>query len=314
MAYIRKYRDAWRAEVQKNGVRSSFVAPTKREAQQWALKKEAELDGVKKSKGMTLDQATTKYLATVSQQKAPRAADWEAKRFAEFMTHFGEATRIADIGTDKIADFRDHRLTRVSGSTVIRESNLFRNLFQVAVDEWKVLTVNPYKGVKMPEHNPPRHQVWTWKLIKRVLRAENRNEREAETIRAFHISLHTGMRLSEILNATLVGKIAVVERDKNSKKASAPVKIPLARKGAALLAKYPPFTMQADNASATFSDLTDELLIDGLTFHDSRASALTWLSRRMDVMTLARISRHKNMKILMDTYYRETAEQIAARI
>jgi hypothetical protein len=32
------------------------------------------------------------------------------------------------------------------------------------------------------------------------------------------------------------------------------------------------------------------------------------------VMTLARISRHKNLNILMETYYRETAEQIAARL
>ena len=93
-----------------------------------------------------------------------------------------------------------------------------------------------------------------------------------------------------------------------------PVKVPLARKGVALFAKYAPFTLTADQISPIFSDLTDKLLIDDLTFHDSRASALTWLSRRYDVMTLARISRHKNLKILMDTYYRETAEQIAARL
>ena len=165
----------------------------------------------------------------------------------------------------------------------------------------------------MPEHNPARHQVWTWQLIKRVLRAENRNAKELETIRAFHIALHTGMRLNEILIAKLAGKVAVLERDKSSGKASPPVKVPLPRKGAALFAKYPPFTIQAGLASATFSDMTDELLIDGLTFHDARASALTWLSRRVDVMTLARISRHKNMKTLMDSYYRETAEQIAER-
>jgi integrase len=166
----------------------------------------------------------------------------------------------------------------------------------------------------MPDHNPPRQHIWTWKLIKRVLRARNINDREVEAVRAFHIALHTGMRLNEILSATLVGKVAVLERDKSSGKASAPVKVPLPRKGAELFAKYQPFTIRPDIASATFSDLTDELLIDGLTFHDSRASALTWLSRRMDVMTLARISRHKNLKILMDTYYRETPEQIAERV
>jgi integrase len=197
---------------------------------------------------------------------------------------------------------------------VNRESNLFRNFFQVAVDEWKVIESNPYKGVKMPEHNPARHQLWTWQMIKRILRAENRSEREQEVIRAFHIALHTGMRMSEILSAKVAGKVAILERDKSSGKASPPVKVPLARKGAKLFANYPPFTLRPDIASALFSEMTDGLLIDGLTFHDARASALTWLSRRVDVMTLARISRHKNMKILMDTYYRESAESIADRI
>jgi integrase len=314
MSSITKHNERWRAHVFVHGTRATKVFDKRRDAQAWAAAKEKELDRTKKSKGMTLKQATTKYLATVSKQKAPSAAAWEARRFGEFMEYMGENTMIADIGSDRISDHRDNRLETVSGSTVIRESNLFRNLFQIAVDEWKLIDANPYKGVKMPEHNPARHQVWTWQLIKRVLRAENRNEREVQCIRAFHIALHTAMRMSEIVGAKVVGKVAVLERDKSSGKASPPVKVPLARKGAALFAKYGPFTIRADIASATFSDMTDELLIDGLTFHDARASALTWLSRRVDVMTLARISRHKNMKILMTTYYRESVEDIANRI
>ena len=122
------------------------------------------------------------------------------------------------------------------------------------------------------------------------------------------------MRLNEILAAKVVGRVAVLERDKSSGKVSAPVKVPLARKGVQLFAKYRPLDIRADLSSAYFSALTDELLIEGLTFHDSRATALTLLARRVDVMTLARISRHKDMRILMSTYYRESAEQIAARI
>jgi integrase len=311
--YIRKYRDGWRVEVEKHGTRASFSAPTKREVQAWGIKKEAELDTFKASKGMTFAQAAVKYLATASREKAPGAADWEERRFAEMADFFGESTRLAAIDSARIGEWRDHRLTTVSGSTVLRQLNLLRNVFSTAVDEWKVLQANPVKGIRLPEHNPARHQIWTWRLIKRVLRAP-RDGRVLESIRAFHIALHTGMRLNEILNARLVGKVAVLERDKGSGKASPPVKVPLARKGAALFAKYQPFTIKPDEASAMFSDLTDELLIDGLTFHDSRASALTWLSRRMDVMTLARISRHKNLKILMESYYRESAEQIAARL
>jgi integrase len=313
MAYIRKFRDGWRAEVQKHGTRASKVFETKRQAQTWARDTELELDALKGSGGMTFGQAATKYLATIAKQKAPGAAEWEERRLLEMTAHFGEHTPLTTIKSDKLCDWRDERLEKVSGSTVIRQFSVLRCVFRSAVEEWKVLEANPCKGVRMPEHNPARHQVWTWQLIKRVLRAENRNAKELETIRAFHIALHTGMRLNEILIAKLAGKVAVLERDKSSGKASPPVKVPLPRKGAALFAKYPPFTIQAGLASATFSDMTDELLIDGLTFHDARASALTWLSRRVDVMTLARISRHKNMKTLMDSYYRETAEQIAER-
>lgn len=314
MAYIRKYRNGWRAEVQRHGFRLTHSAPTKREVQQWALAKEAELDSFKKSGGMTFAQSAEKYVGSISPHKAPGAAEWEARRFAEMADFFGENARLSEIDSARIGEWRDHRLQTVSASTVLRDRSLLGNLFTIAVQEWKVIQANPVLGVRFPQHNPPRHQVWTWQLIKRVLRAKNRNEREVQTIRAFHIALHTGMRLNEILAARLVGRVAVLERDKGSGKASAPVEVPLARKGAALFAKYQPFTIKPDIASATFSDLTDELLIEGLTFHDSRASALTWLSRRMDVMTLARISRHKNLKILMDTYYRETAEQIAARL
>lgn len=314
MAYIRKFRDGWRAEVQKHGARASKVFETKRDAQKWARDTELSLDAVKGSGGMTFEQASTKYLATIVREKAPGAAQWEKRRLEEVSDYLGENVPLATITSVKLGEWRDWRLETVSGSTVIRHFSVLRCLFRVAVEEWKVLEVNPCKGVWMPEHNPARHQVWTWQLIRQVLRAENRNVREIETIRAFHIALHTGMRLSEILRAKVVGKVAILERDKSSGKASPPVKVPLARKGAALFAKYPPFTIRADIASATFSDLTDQLLIDGLTFHDARASSLTWLSRRLDVMTLARISRHKNMKILMDTYYRETAEQIAARL
>jgi integrase len=314
MAYIRKYRNGWRVEVQKNGVRTSYLAETKREALKWGQDKELELEGVRLSKGMTFSQAATKYVSTVSRDKAPGAAEWETRRLDEMTAFFGEHTHLALIDSARIGEWRDERLKTVSPSTVLRQRALLGNVFQIAVDEWKVLSVNPVRGVRFPEHNPARHQLWTWQLIKRVLRAQNLNDREVQCVRAFHIALHTGMRLNEILSAKLVGKVAVLERDKTSGKQSKPVKVPLPRKGAELFAKYQPFTITADAASPAFSDLTDALLIEGLTFHDTRASALTWLSRRMDVMTLARISRHKNMKILMDTYYRETAEQIADRI
>ena len=313
MAYIRKFRNGWRAEVQKHGERTSKVFETKRDAQKWALETEAQLDAANGSAGMTFGQASEKYLATVVPEKADSALDWERSRIAEMLEFFGPNTPLVQITSIRLGEWRDERQRHVSGSTVIRQFSILRSLFRTATVEWKVLSSNPCVGVRMPEHNPARHQLWEWQLIKRVLRSQ-REGRMLEVVHAFHIALHTGMRLNEILAAKVVGRVAILARDKNSGKASAPVKVPLARKGAELFRLYQPFTISPDHASAMFSRLTRELLIEDLTFHDSRASALTWLSRRVDVMTLARISRHKNLKILMETYYRESIEDIAARI
>ncbi len=307
--YIRPHKDGYRVEVEKHGMRASKVFNTKRDATAWGIRKEAELEALKGSKGRSFTFATAHYVETVSKTKSSGAKEWEERRFAA-MAEFFKNEKLADIDSERIGQWRDHRLKTVSGSTVLREANLLRNLFTIAVDEWRWIDRNPFRGVRLPEHNPARHQMWTWQLIKRVLRA-NRRGKTLEIIQAFRIALHTGMRLSEVLAAKLEGRVAVLPKAKGIK---VPVKVPLARKGAKLLAQHSPFTVGPNEASTLFSELCGDLLIEGLTFHDSRGSALTWLSRRMDVMTLARISRHKDLKILMDTYYRETAEQIASRI
>ena len=74
------------------------------------------------------------------------------------------------------------------------------------------------------------------------------------------------------------------------------------------------FTVGPNEGSTLFSRLCRELLIEGLTFHDARATALTHLSRKVDVMTLAKISRHKDLSLLLNVYYRKSADDIARLI
>lgn len=307
MASIRKYRDKWRAEVQRHGIRASHLAPTKREAQAWALAKEAELDALKGSGGKTLGDAVDQYIKTVSVAK--RKPEWEARRFDYFMEHFGAHTPLARITSAEIGEWRDCRLKTVVGSTVQREANLLRNLFTVAMDEWRWIDSHPFRGVRMPEQAEARRQVWGWRQIKRVLRAD-RDKKMGEVVKAFHIALHTGMRLSEVLTGTFDAKrrVYVLPRTKTT----GYIEVPLTRRVMKLLPAE--FTVGPNEASTLFSRLTRQLLLGNITFHDTRATALTLLSRRVDVMTLARISRHKDLKILLNTYYRETAEQISARL
>lgn len=307
MASIRKYRDKWRAEVQRHGIRASHVADTKREAQTWALAKEAELDRLKGSGGKTLGDAVTDYVKTVSQTKSK--PEWEGKRFQAFMDYIGEKVPLSSITSADIGRWRDFRLQTVTGATVQREANLLRNLFTVAMDEWRWIDSHPFRGVRMPEQAEARRQVWGWRQIKRVLRS-GREKKMGEVVKAFHIALHTGMRLAEVLAGTYDPKrrVYILERTKTG----GYVEVPIPRRALKLFPVT--FTVGPNEASVLFTKLRRQLLLDDLTFHDTRATALTLLARRVDVMTLARISRHKDLSMLLNVYYRETAESISARL
>jgi hypothetical protein len=90
--------------------------------------------------------------------------------------------------------------------------------------------------------------------------------------------------------------------------------VPLTKEGYRLMLKMPRFEVGPNEASTLFSRLCKQNLITGLEFRDSRATALTLMARKMDILTLARISRHRDLDLLRSTYYRETAEDISRRL
>lgn len=122
------------------------------------------------------------------------------------------------------------------------------------------------------------------------------------------------MRLQEVLmapeNFDPDRRVVTLPKSKTS---TLPTYVPIGRIAAKLLAR-PPFEVDPSTGSTLFTRLAKSLGIVGLTFHDSRATALTHLSRKVDVLQLARISRHKDIKLLNTTYFRATPESIARLI
>jgi integrase len=330
MAYVDKIKTSgrWIAQVNRNGTRTSKVFDTKREAQAWALLIEAKAKRDRAGGGYTFGDAVDKYLAEVSSKKD--GAVWERRRLEAARAHFGSDTLLVEIDTPQVAAWRDERLAGikadpakgikaqppVSGSTVVRESNILRNLFRVAKHEWKWTDHLPFEGVKLPAENQPRQAVWGWREIKRVLRAK-RVGKTAEMQAAFHIALRTGMRLGEVLAApqrySPYDRIVTLNDVAGARKTDLVARVPIGRKADKLLRRAP-FTVEANEASVLFSKLCKELLIEGLTFHDTRATALTHMSKKLAVMDLAKVSRHKDLSLLMNTYYRPTLGDIARSI
>lgn len=311
MAYIGKFRDGWRAQIQRDGVRTSKTFKTKRLAQQWVIEQEAKES---LAKNMSLREAASRYVNEVSIHKR-NAVETERRRLDAMVEFFGDVS-LDSITPDDIGRWRTERMKEVKGSTILRDSGLYRNLFRVAMNEWGVVKSNPYTGVRLPRAEPARIQVWKWHQIKRVLRAGQRTGgKTLEVTQAFHIALRTAMRLKEAVMAPeRFDKQRRVVDLTSSKTAANGETVPLTKQGYRLMLTMPPkFEIDEARASMLFCILTDKLLIKGLQFRDARATALTLMARKMDVLTLARISRHKDLKMLL-VYYRESPEDISRRL
>ena len=309
---LNPYKTGWRCQVYVNGIRKSKTFPGKTEAKAWGQRTEVELADHKADSGFTFGDAVDKYLAEVTVNKD--GAKWETARIETYRTFFGNDTPLSEISAPQIAEWRDARLKTVTGGTVLREKNVLNNIFTVARDEWHWCDHHPFKGVKLPQENEEREVVWRWQDIKRVLRADV-SGKTREAVDAFHIALRTSLRLQEVLAAPGLfdKKRQVVVLPPQYNKTKRTETVPIGRIAAKLLQR-PAFVVGPNECSVLFSDLTASLGIEGLTFHDTRASALTYLSRKIDVMRLAKVSRHKDIRILQRRYYRERPEDISKAI
>jgi site-specific recombinase XerD len=309
MAHISKHGDKWRAQVAKRGIRRSAVWDTKREAERWAARVEDEIEANRTARKSFKD-AAQRYLREVSSKKDGQR--WEEFRIQAMIEHFGEIA-LFDLDAPDIAKWRDTRLKSVSGSTVVRESTLLKHLLSTARDEWRWMDHNPFRGVKMPSEAEPRHARWRWNQIRKVLRhARAGGPKMQEVADAFHIALRTGMRLQEVLAAPQGfdrdRRVVTLARTKTGRAV-----VPVGRIAAKLLER-PAFTVGANEASTLFARMTKQLMITGLTLHDSRATALTHMAKKVPVEILAKVSRHRDISMLVRTYYRPTPEEVARRL
>ena len=330
MAYIRRSRDKWRAEVEKNGVRDSRTFDTKAAATSWAAVREAEIIAMKHGAypRKTLADALTRYAEEVSVNK--KGSRFELLRLEAFSRDFPAlaARQLCEVTTPDMAAWRDARLKKVTPGSVQRDLNVISNVFTVARKEWKWMGDSPLDGLRAPGQNAPRTRRVDPREVKRLVRwlgyvtGQKPRNKNGEVALAFLLSLRTGMRAGEILTlgdatVNVARKVATVAH-KTQHLTGRPREVPLSRRALMLLRPVlgngPAFTVTSASLDALFRKARDSMLLEDLHFHDARAEGLTRMARKVDVMTLAKISGHKDLRVLMDHYYRESAGDIADRL
>ena len=328
MGSVRKRGERWRAEVRRKGFYRSQEFRTKAGAQAWIAEVEANYRlGRADVNEHTFIRALDRYAAECSPSK--RGARWEEIRLIKIGRDFADAAHkpISEIAPSDIAEWRDKRLAKVSAASVNREWNLLRSVFSVARREWGWLRENPMRDVTRPKTTAPRRRrVHSNDLA--VIHAASGVVNKRFTVPvthahrvslAFELAIETGMRAGEI--RTLEPEQIDLDRGvckllltKNGDAREVPLSL-RARELIRLLQRPsgPLLPMSAGVMDATFRKLRKKAGIQDLHFHDSRAEAATRLSKKVDVLTLARILGHRDVRSLM-IYYRESAEDIAKRL
>lgn len=329
MAHIYKQRDKWRAQVQRKGQRVSKSFRTKAEAILWAQSIEAEIlqangPGFPRK---TFADAIDRYKRDVSSTK--KGERHECMRLDAFVRDFPHIAGklLTEVKTSDMVSWRDARLKEVTPASVSRTVSTFSNLFKLAIKEWGWCGHNPCEDMKAPGDNPPRTRRIKPREVKTIVRwlgyrtGEKPQTKMQEVALAFMVSLRTAMRAGEVLQlgaatVDLDKGVALVEH-KTQHLTGKPREVPLSPKAVRLLRPVMAeriFSVSSASLDALFRKAKANTLIQDLHFHDARAEALTRFAKKVDVLTLARISGHRDLRVLFDHYYRETAEDISKRL
>lgn len=335
MASFRKLATGWRAEVARRGVRMSRVFPTKAQAQSWATKVEADIlaGTLKPGSDVTVKQAIDRYLRDVAPRR--RGGVYERRRLVALLRlcPWLAEMRVSDVRTEHMARWRDERRKAVSDASVVRESADLRTLWRHC-RAWGWMETDPFKELPMPSKGHARARRTSASEVRRLLRAlgyvtmRPPQTPQQEVAWMYLLAHRTAMRAGEIMSLSRstvdLNKRVVRLAEHKTLELVGVRHVPITRQAARLMAVLDKaaqeagrdsyWTIGAQSRDVLFRKVRDRLLIPDLRFHDARADALTRLSRKVDVMTLARISGHKDLRQLLGAYYRESAEEIAARL
>ena len=326
MATFRKIGNRWKAEVAKQGIRESKSFGTKSEAQSWARDKESEIEagntGAVPNK--TFGDLLGRYGMEVSVNK--KGERWELLRIGMTQRDPIAAVRLRDLDSRAIAEWRDRRLAQVSALSVRREWALLSHACSIAVKEWKWLSVNPMQDVRKPAGEQARDRIATQDELDRITETLGYSRNETPTAISARIgasvlfAVETAMRAGEI--AALSWDRVFIDRRfcsvTGGKTIAAKRDVPLSSEAIRIIQQMPKdsdlvFNLKTSQMDALFRKARGNSLVDGLRYHDLRATGITRLAQRLNILELARSVGHKDLKMLQ-VYFRDSAEDISKKL
>jgi len=314
MATFRKVCNSWEAQVYVTiaGVRKrkSKTFKLKAKAVEWAYAMEA---GKFEADKHLFSEALDDY-AKVCKNR------WEEIRLNKFKRELEFSSKpIASIVPADIAKWRDS--SKLQGSTIRREMVLLNAVFEIARKEWQWIENNPLDDVKRPSDNPHRKRLISpdeFSIMADTLGYDAHEKcvtDDSQVALCMFIAEQTGMRSGEIVSlewnqVDLDGRKVHLDKTKNGDSRDVPLTLKAVELFKQLPTKGKCFTITDSQRDFLFRSARKSAGLSGFVFHDTRHNACTWMAKKVDNITLAKIMGHRNPKSLM-VYYNPDASDIA---
>lgn len=320
MATIQKRGDKYRAIVRKRGYTQTATFTRRRDAEAWAREVEVAIENgtLEAYDKLSFGDVLRRYLVEVPPTK--KSARGEKLRLEAFLRDFPFLAQrsVEEFSRRDVAFWRDRRRLSVSDGSVNREWNTLSAAWTHAARVWGLaLPQNPFRLVVRPAAATSRNQRISAEVAQAIIEAlgydgQRPPKRQSEKVAwAFLFAIETAMRCGEICKLTaedIRDGIAHLRETKNGTDRFVPLS-PEARRLLALVEL--PLGITPGQVDALFRKYRPAESAH-IHFHDTRHEALSRMTQRIhNPMTLAKISGHKDVKILLNTYYNPQGEDLA---
>ena len=325
-----KRGETYRITVTYEKQRYSCTRDTIKECEQWAAMKLLELktgkaleeQGIKPN--LPFKNLCERYY--IEKGLKLKSKDNIRNKFDNIEKILGELAdkSIFDIKPNDIVKWRNKRVQEVQSSTALYEFSIFSSVFTYAQKELFLIENNVWQSVVKPEKGKSRNQRITDEDLNKILKqAKWDNTTSPFYVKhyvcwAFSFALETAMRQGEIL--------AIKREDIKEGFIHLPItkngdsrNVPLSAEAKRLLTLIPPendllLPVNIKTFKRTWIKIRDAAGLGEINFHDTRHEAITRMvrNRKLPVEVLAKITGHKTIGVLINTYYNPNAQDLVA--
>lgn len=319
---------SWRITVTFQKQRYSVTRDSAKECEDWAALKLLELKtgkadlekGIKPS--FPFKQLCEKYY--IERGSKLRSATMMRNKLDNIDHILGElATKsIYDFKPNDIVRWRNKRVLEVKSSTALREFAIFSSIFSYAQKELFIIENNVWTLVVKPLKSKPRNQRIYPEQQEQLLKGFKWDSTTTPVRVMDYVSwsmlfaLETAMRKGEILSmkrSDIKDGFVHLPMTKNGESRN----VPLSAEAKRLLALIPEdqdiiVPVKEKSFRRTFYRVRGEVGLDEINFHDTRHEAITRMVkfRKLPVEILAKITGHRTIGILINTYYNPDAQDL----